>query len=199
MSTLKNFERTKRIVGLAILSAIIIVLQIICTFIKFGPVNITLALAPIIIGAAIYGVWSGAFLGAVLGVVVLIAGLFSWDGGFTMMLFSIHPVVTALMCILKTTFAGLLAGLVYKAIEKKNATVAVFTAGVVCPVVNTGTFILGMFVFFIDTLKGFAEGQNLLWYSITGFAGINFVVELVVNMLLATAISQIIRVVKKRH
>ena len=62
---MNSSAKTKRTVGIAIFSAIIVLLQIICTFIKFGPFSITLALAPIIIGAAIYGVGAGAFLGGV--------------------------------------------------------------------------------------------------------------------------------------
>ena len=66
-------EKTRRLTGLALLTAIIVVLQVVASFVKFGPFTITLALAPIIIGAALYGAGAGAWLGAVFGVVVLIA------------------------------------------------------------------------------------------------------------------------------
>ena len=45
----------KRQVGLSLFSAIIVVLTVLGNFVRFGPVPITLSLAPIIIGAAVYG------------------------------------------------------------------------------------------------------------------------------------------------
>ena len=192
-----NSKKLNRLAGLAILTAIIIVLQVLSNFIKFGQVQITLALAPIIIGAAIYGIWAGAFLGLVLGVVILVSGLFGIDGGFMLMLLGANPVWAVLVCLGKSTVAGLLAGLVYKAIASKNDLVAVITAGVVCPVTNTGLFLAGMFAFFMPILEGFAAGKNVITFAVVGLAGINFLIELAVNLVLASAISRIIKVVKK--
>lgn len=194
---LKNTEKTRRLVALAILSALVIVLQILSNFIKFGPVQITLALVPIIIGAAMYGMFAGAYLGALLGVVILVSGLFGLDGGFMLTLIGINPVLAVALCILKTTLAGLAAGAVYKPIAKKDDVIASFVAGAVCPVVNTGLFIIVMFAGFIDLLKGFANGQNLIVYTITAFVGINFIVEFLVNMVLATVIARIIKISRK--
>ena len=56
--------KTQRMVGLAIFTAIIIVLQLVSTFIKFGPFSITLAMIPIVVGAAVYGAGAGAYLAA---------------------------------------------------------------------------------------------------------------------------------------
>ena len=66
-------EKTRRLTGLALMTAIIVVLQVVASFVKFGPFPITLALAPIIIGAALYGPKAGAYLGGVFGIVVLLA------------------------------------------------------------------------------------------------------------------------------
>ena len=193
----KNTEKTRRMVTLAILAALVIVLQIISNYIKFGPVQITLALTPIIIGAALYGMWAGAFLGAILGVVILIWGLFGLDGGFMLILIDANPFFAVALCVLKTTIAGFVSGAVFKALSKKNDVVASFVAGGLCPIVNTGVFLVGMFTVFIDTLRGFADGQNILLFTITAFVGVNFLVEFIVNMVLATAVTRIIRAVKK--
>lgn len=64
---------------------------------------------------------------------------------------------------------------------------------------NTGLFIVGMLVFFFDTLSGWAGGQNMLLYIIMGLTGINFLVELGVNVLLAAGIERIIRAGRKMH
>ena len=61
-----DLKQTKTLVGLGILTAIVAVLQVVSMYITFGPFNITLALTPIIIGAALYGWQAGAFLGAVM-------------------------------------------------------------------------------------------------------------------------------------
>ncbi|MGM9592000.1 MAG: ECF transporter S component [Oscillospiraceae bacterium] len=199
MNTGKQTGGTRRMAGLAIFTAIIVVLQVLCTFIRFGPFSITLALAPIIIGTAMYGKGAGAYLGGVFGAVVLITGLLGWDGGTVMLLMGINPVGCILICLVKGIAAGFFAGLCYELLAKKNDKVGVLVSGIVCPVVNTGLFIVGMLVFFFDTLSSWAGGQNLLLYIIVGLTGINFLVELAVNIILSSGITQIIRAGKKMH
>lgn len=199
MNNGKQNGGTRKMAGLAIFTAIIVVLQVLCTFIRFGPFSITLALAPIIIGTAMYGKGAGAYLGGVFGAVVLVTGLLGWDGGTVMLLMGINPVGCILICLLKGIAAGFLAGLCYELIAKKNDKVGVLVSGIVCPVVNTGLFIVGMLVFFFDTLSSWAGGQDLLFFIIVGLTGVNFLVELAVNIVLSSGITQIIRAGKKMH
>ena len=124
----KTHEKTRKMTVLALFSAIIVILQIISTFIRFGQINITLALTPIIIGAALYGWKSGALLGFVFGLITVIAGIFGWDGGAVLPLLSLNPIATVIFLLLKGILAGIIAGLAYKAIAKKNKTAAAFTA-----------------------------------------------------------------------
>lgn len=188
----------RTLTGISILAAIVVVLTILCTFIKFGPFSITLALAPIIIGSALYGKKAGAVLGGVFGLVVLVTGLLGFDGGTVLYLCSQNAIATALICIVKGAAAGFAAGLVYELLAKKNLKFGVVVAGVVCPIVNTGLFILGMLAFFFDTLNAWAGGANLIYYLIVGLTGINFLIELGVNLLLSSAIVRIIKVGKKQ-
>ena len=199
MNNGKQNGGTRKMTGLAIFTAIIVVLQVLCTFVRFGPFSITLALAPIIIGTAMYGKGAGAYLGGVFGAVVLVTGLLGWDGGTVMLLMGINPLGCVLVCLLKGVAAGFFAGLCYELIAKKNDKLGVLVSGVVCPVVNTGLFIVGMLVFFFDTLSGWAGGQNLLLYIIVGLTGVNFLVELAVNIVLSSGITRIIRAGKKMH
>ena len=199
MNNGKQNGGTRKMAGLAIFTAIIVVLQVLCTFIRFGPFSITLALAPIIIGTAMYGKGAGAYLGGVFGVVVLVTGLLGWDGGTVMLLMGINPVGCILICLLKGIAAGFFAGLCYELLAKKNDKVGVLVSGIVCPVVNTGLFIVGMLVFFFDTLSSWAGGQDLLFFIIVGLTGVNFLVELAVNIVLSSGITQIIRAGKKMH
>lgn len=194
MTTTNNsMNQTRKMAGLAIFSAIIVVLQIICTFVRFGPFSITLALAPIIIGAAVYGAASGAYLGFVMGLVVLITGILGWDGGTVMYLMSINAFATILICLLKSTIAGWAAGAVYKALAKKSILLGVIVAGIVCPIVNTGLFIIMMSIFFKSTLQAWAGDTAMMYYIIVSLTGVNFLIELFVNMVLASAITRIIK------
>ena len=187
-------EKTRRLTGLALLTAIIVVLQIVASFIKFGPFSITLALAPIIIGAALFGKGAGAWLGGVFGVGVLLACVMGWDVGGNI-LFTANPLLTAILCIVKGALAGLAAGAVFQAVSKKNMTGGSILAGIVSPVVNTGVFCLGLALFFYDTLVAWAGGTDLIYYIIFGLTGVNFLLELVINLVLSTVI---VRVVKAR-
>ena len=120
MNNSKQHDKTRRLTGLAIFTAIIVVLTVLCNFVRFGPFSITLALAPIIIGTALYGKGSGAYLGGVFGAVVIITGLLGWDGGMVMYLMGINSVGVIVICLGKGIAAGFLAGLVYEIISKKS-------------------------------------------------------------------------------
>ena len=97
--------KTRRLAGLALFTAIVVVLQLLGSFIKVGPFAVSLVLIPIVVGAAVYGVSAGAWLGFVFGVVVTIAVVTGADqGGYIM--FSARPVMTVLVCLIKGTAAG---------------------------------------------------------------------------------------------
>lgn len=198
MSNTSKKANIYRLTGLGILTAIIIVLQVFTTFVHFGPFSITLALIPIVVGAAMYGIGAGAYLGAVFSVVVVIMSATGGDpGGF--MVWSANPFMCAVLCMLKGTMAGLCAGAVYKALSGKNKIVATVLAALVSPIVNTGIFIIGMLVFFKDTLAAWAGGSDLLTYIILGLTGVNFLVELGVNIVLSPIVVKIIDAVNKNN
>ena len=191
-----NKSNVYRLTGLGILTAIIIVLQVLTTFVRFGPFSITLALIPIVVGAAMYGKGAGAYLGAVFSVVVVIMCITGGDvGGF--MVWSANPVMCVIMCMLKGTAAGFLAGLMYQLVGKKNQLLGVILAALISPIANTGIFIIGMLLFFRETLAAWAGGSDLLTYIIMGLTGVNFLVELGVNIVLSPIVVKIIDAVKK--
>ena len=191
---MKASAKTQRLTGLALMTGIIIVLQIVASFIKFGPFTITLALAPIIIGAALYGAGAGAYLGGVFGVVVFIACVAGWDMGGNI-LFTARPLVTLILCVVKGALAGLAAGAVYRALAQRSPMAGSILAGIMCPVVNTGIFCLGLAGFYYDTLVAWAGGTALVYYVITVLVGLNVLLEMAINLVLS---SVIVRVVKAR-
>ena len=186
---MKN-TKTQKIVGIGLFTAIVVALQLLASSIKFGPFSITLVLAPIVIGAALYGVGAGAWLGVAFGVSVLISG----DSAAFM---TINPAGTVITVLLKGMLAGLVAGLIYKALEKTNKTVAVVLAGIACPIVNTGIFLAGCYLFFQEWLVS-VFGTTGFATVVTGLVSVNFAVELGINMVLASVIVRIIDIGKKQ-
>ena len=64
----------------------------------------------------------------------------------------------------------------------------------------TGVFLLGCLIFFLDTVKQWGAGvgyDNVGAYFLFGFVGLNFVLELAINLVLSTAIVRILNIVKK--
>ncbi|WP_294777269.1 ECF transporter S component [uncultured Eubacterium sp.] len=186
---MKN-TKTQKIVGIGLFTAIIVALQLLAASIKFGPFSITLVLAPIVIGSALYGIGAGAWLGAAFGVSVLISG----DAAAFM---TINPAGTVVTVLLKGLLAGLVAGLIYKALEKKNKTFAVVLAGIACPIVNTGIFLAGCYLFFQEWLVS-VFGTTGFATVVTGLVSVNFAVELGINMVLASVIVRVIDIGKKQ-
>ncbi|MCR5647903.1 MAG: ECF transporter S component [Oscillospiraceae bacterium] len=190
----KRSMAIRTITGVAILTAIVIVLQLLGQFIRFGPFSVSLVLVPIVIGAALYGPWAGCWLGFVFGVVVLLQP----DTGFFL---NFNPFATIIVCLIKGAAAGLCAGLVYKAFEKINAYLAVILAAIVCPVVNSGLFFIGSVLFFIPLIEeafSLEAGQGIK-FVIVGMIGLNFVFELLFNIVLSPVILRLVRLVKKEQ
>ena len=219
-------SKTKKLVGIGLFTAIVVVLQMLGGGIRFGVFSISLVLVPIVVGAAVYGWQAGAWLGFVFGVVVLLSG----DAGAFL---AVDAGGTVLTVLVKGTAAGLCSGLVYKLalmllhkhsarrilvmkehyglgecceegvchyISRNNRYLAVMVAAIICPVVNTGVFLLGCRLFFFETVAGWGAAagfENAASYMFIGLAGINFLIELGVNLLLAPVITRLIAFAKK--
>ncbi len=175
----------------ALLTALVIVLQFAGAFIRFGLFQVSLVLVPIVIGAATCGPLTGAWLGFVFGMVVLLNG----DAAAFL---TINPLGTVITVLLKGTLCGLISGVVYGLFEKKNRLLAVIMAAIVCPIVNTGVFLLGCFVFFYDTILSWASvseySENITKYFIFGLGLINFPIELAVNIVLSPIIVRLLNI-----
>lgn len=189
-------QKIYRLVGLAILTALIVALQITATFFPLKPFSITLALIPIVIGAALYGAGAGAYLGAVFSVIVVAMCIFGFDVGGAMV-WNSNPLMCIVVCMLKGTTAGFCSGLVYRKLSKTNSILAAASAGILSPIVNTGTFIIGMLLFFKPVLEVWAGGTDVLYYAIIGLTGVNFLVELGVNLVIIPVIVRVIGAVQK--
>lgn len=198
MSTVK--QKTLRLVQLALLSAIIILLQQIVIPLP-GGLSLSLVLVPIVVGAVLYGPGAGALLGGVFGVMVSIMAIQGQLGVLTNMMVAHNPVLTVLVCLLKGIGAGLIAGLIAKAFVKHRF-IGILLAAAAAPIVNTGIFLTGMLTVFRGVMMEFAGGLGMagtsaLYFAVVILVGVNFIVELAANLILSPAIASIVKAVKK--
>lgn len=199
--SVENKFAIQKLVGTGVLAALVVVLQVFAASIKIGPVSFTLSLVPIVLGAVLYGPAVGAILGGVFGAVVTVATVTGADIGAYMM-FEKLPVLTVILCFAKGIAAGFAAGLVCRALQKTRPIVGIVLAAVTCPVVNTGLFCIFLLAFYRDVATVWMGGttySNLLVYVLLGIVGINFLVELAVDVILAPAIERVIYAIKKQH
>jgi len=193
---MKKKMDTKTLVLGAVLTALVIILEVISASLgKAGMFRFTFALVPIAIGAATCGMGLSAWLGFVFGLSVLLTG----DAAAFL---AVNPLGTVITVLAKGVASGFLAGLVFKLLEKVNRYVAVAVAALVCPVANTGVFLLGCLAFFMDTIAGWAEGLgfggNVAGYMIFGLVGINFLIEIGTNIVLTPVIVRLLNIRKKQ-
>lgn len=195
MSNFRTTSKTKTLVYTAVLTAIVVVLQVmaILTRTLLPAFAVNLVLIPIVIGAAIGGIKSGAWLGFASGVAILISG----DAAAFL---AINVPGTIITVLLKGLLSGVAAAVAYKLLENVNRYLAVFVAAIVCPVVNTGVFVLGCLTFFMDTIKLWGAGagyENAFAYIFVGLIGINFVIELLINVILSPTVIKLISIQEK--
>ena len=69
------------------------------------------------------------------------------------------------------------------------------------PVFNTGVFLIGCLLFFMETISAWADaaglGANVGQFMILGLVGANFIFELLFNAVLSPVIVRLIRIGKK--
>ena len=186
----KNKTKVRKLTYAAMLTAIVVVLTLLGSSIRIGIFSINLSLVPIVVGAALLGPVYGGWFGLVNALVILLSG----DAG---LFWAFNPVGTVVTVVLKGVLSGLAAGAVYALVSKKNKYAAVVLAAIVCPVVNTGIFVLGCYVFFWPYLGQIAEAigvpmssKSSLIFSV--LVGLNFPTEVAVNVILAPAIARIL-------
>jgi uncharacterized membrane protein len=195
MNTKRTNIDIERLVLTAILTAVVVVLQVMALVTRavLPMFAINLVLIPIVIGAAIGGPGVGAWLGFVSGVAILITDAAAF--------FAISIIGTIITVLIKGTASGLAAAGVYRLVEKKNRYLAVLCSAIVCPIVNTGIFILGCLTFFMDTIRGWGEAagfDNAFVFILLGLIGINFIIELLINVMLSPVVIRLLDIREKK-
>lgn len=188
-----NQELALKIVVIGVLTALAIALCLTPIKITAG-VSITLVLPVVVIGAALYGPWIGAWLTIIPNVIA-----FFVDGALFM---TYSPIGGFIVILLKGILAGVAAGFICKALQKRLPMVAITCAAVASPVINTGIFILGSYILIWDKMVEVAVDGGVdpefAGIAILLGLGINFVLELILNVVLAPAIFKILQIITKK-
>ena len=170
----------RKMTYLAIFTALVLVLQTVFAPLIGAATGLSpaLVLIPIVLGVSVCGLGAGAWLGAVFSFIVMFDPT-------TVPFLQYNPILTVLLVFLKGIGAGLIAGCVFKLLEKKNKYVAIFLAALAAPIANTGIFVLGCYLFFLEL-------TGLGIYSL--FITLNFAVELVINVVLVPIVYRILEI-----
>ena len=197
-----KFFSAKNVAILGILIALVIVLQLFASAIPMFGITLNFSLIPIAIAGILLGYLGGAIVGFFCGLVVFISMAVLGGEVFTATLFQAHPVILTIICIGKTTVAGLVSGLIFKFISKKSVFVAVCVSAVILPIVNTGIYMLGI-VLMKDTTATFlgmgASSAGVVFTTVFAIIWLNFVLEMAVNLIFIPMIHRVIKAIKKSN
>lgn len=194
-----NVSKTQKMVGTGVLAAIVVLLQLLSTFgIHVGPVPISLVLVPIAIGAILYGPGAGAFLGAVFGAVVLGMILGGLDPA-SMAMLQFNAPATVITCFGKGIAAGWVSGMVFKAFDKiKQRQLGVIIGTLLCPVVNTGLYVLMVITIFRPLMENEqVKGVGAVFVALMGLIMVNVISEIVITVVLTPVVLQIVKIITR--
>lgn len=196
MKTTTNF-RTLRMVQLALLIAIIIIMNLTpLGYIRTLGLSITIVGIPVIIGAIVLGPAAGAILGGVFGITSFIQ-CFGLEP-FGTMLFGINPVFTFIICMVPRILMGGLTGLIFKSIKKVDKTKGISFAvtGLLGSLLNTILFMSALVLFFYKTpqIQQFSTelGSTNVFAFVILFVGFNIVAEAILGLIVGGGIAKAI-------
>lgn len=184
---MSNRKKIQKLTVLSVLAAITAIVAFVP--LKTLGLEITFTMIPVAIGAILYGPSGGAVLGAVFGAVSFLQCL--GYSHFGAALLAINPVFTFIVCVPTRILAGLLAGLIYKALKTgcKSDIPALLTTSLAAPLLNTVFFMSSLVLFFYrtDYIQGFVSAMgaaNPIMFILL-FVGINGLVEIICGFAVA--------------
>ncbi len=197
-----NRQHIEKLVGTALLAALVLLLQFFVVIPLGASFTITLTLIPIMLGAILYGPATGALLGGVFGAAVSFQVITGAAGPMSTAMLQLAPAITIAICMLKGVLAGLGAGWVYKLFQNvASKTLAVILSAISCPLINTGIFVAALFLFYYDLMVQYAADNtyaSAAAFVFIGVVGLNFVVEFVINVLLIPMVIRLMTILKIR-
>lgn len=104
-----RFFTARTIAYLAVLIALVVVLQLFASAIPMFGVTLNFSLIPIVLAGIFFGAYGGGLVGLVSGLVTFITTAVMGREPSTAFLFQASPVILTIVCIGKTTLAGVVA------------------------------------------------------------------------------------------
>ena len=177
---MENSINVRKLTYLAMLTALVVVLQLVIAPIIGAATGLSpaLVLIPIVLGVSACGIGAGAWLGFVFSLIVIFDPT-------TIPFLDYNAFLTVLLVFVKGIGAGAVAGALFKALSKLNKYLAVVVAAISAPIANTGIFVIGCLLFFRE-LTGVGV------YSL--FITANFALEITINAVLVPAIYHLLEV-----
>lgn len=161
-------------------------------YITTGLFSLTLMTIPVALGAACAGVWGGGVLGFVFG---LTSFLQAFGIGFMIdpsaaLLFNTDPLAYTLTCFVPRITVGIVSGLIFTAFEKHNkvSLLAFVCSAASVPLLNTLLFMSFYAILYRDTVLAGKSVMAVILSALT----VNFIVELCVTLIAASAINKVI-------
>lgn len=192
----KRFMSTNQMVLGAVMTALVIVFQAIANIPTISAFASALALIPITIGACLCGPIISGWLGLVFSIVVFIP-----PNPVLIEFISYSPEIAVIVTIIKGVACGFAAGFVYKALNKVNNLLAIIVTAIVCPVTNTGVFMLGCLMFFYEDINTAEKIQGTQGVGFGAFALMilfSFLFELILCVVLTPTIVKLVKLRKKQ-
>lgn len=139
---MKQHSPTLRLTQLSLLVAVILLMKLTgLSSIPIGPLNMTLTMVPIGIGAMLLGPSAGALLGTVYG----LSSFYDAATGASVMtgiFFQNSPLHTFVLCVVMRAVVGAVSGFLFQCIQRidRTNTVCCYIGGLVTPLLNTALF-----------------------------------------------------------
>ena len=190
MNTNSRRETTLKLTLYALLTALLIVLGYVNIPQPAG-LSITFNMIPVAIAAIALGVWGGAIIGGVFGLISFLQcfGLIGYSG-MGAVLVGISPVLCFIQRFCSRVLVGILTALVYRALRKRmNIHLCCVITGFAAAFFNTLFFMSSLVLLFGQTeyIQGLMAGRGVLAFIVAS-VGINAVVEMVVAALVTGAV-----------
>ncbi|MBP1560476.1 MAG: ECF transporter S component [Oscillospiraceae bacterium] len=190
---MKN-SKTRSLVIMGILTALMLIFSFTpIGTIPIGPLSISLNVIPVAIAAVVLGPAGGAAAGAIFGMLSFLQCFgIGIPSGMGAALVAINPFLAFVQRFIPRLLDGLLVGLLFRAVSKKNSTAACFVTGFFSAFLNTLFFMSALVLLFGNTeyIQGLmdAKGTHNVFLFICLFVGVNAVCEMIVSTLLTGAI-----------
>ncbi len=168
-------------------------------YIPTGAFNITLIFLPVIFGAITLGPSCGAILGGLFGLTSFLQA-FGIGGMIDPMagpLFNDNPLGYTVVCLLPRIIMGFVVGWIFKSLQKidKTKIISHAVASISAVVINTSLFLTSYYLVYRNTILAGTTVKVILLSAIS----LNSLCELLIALIVGTAVSKAITFVMKKY